>query len=447
MRASRILTTRMDRVSAALAELCEEREDGLTRAPESSYGHRHRPMNTAHHQMYLPGGGFNPQYLRDLTRRFDANPSLNGLGGSFAFEEMARGLGQVQRGSAVAFPPTTAMLAPLSQNPGLSPHQNLMRAGLRYDATYRGGPSSANTPSQRMPSSARSEDGGSTSNKRKRNKRPGLVAMNDRLANAVEAADAINGSNTDSGNISAQTSPMLDNGVSQDLLNPESALQGAYGIGEAFAYGSEISFGSQRFQLHPPLHAIGIHSKAKQKANQRASRSFSDGAHRSQSQPPSPTRGSMSSRSVTTSLEPEMASLSVQGDQRDGDSQSATSASSLPLLRSTSLKASPHRLQSNAVPRASASPSYLTSSPWTFLQSNPADSTPPEESDDQFALDDDEQESLSEDTLDELARISAAESLEENGCADEHAREEKNNTIKNHDVRSWAASLQDQRPG
>lgn len=347
MRAYRILTTRIDRVSFALAELCEEREDGLTRAPDPSQYYRQRPpflptvMNPA---LYLPSGGFDPRYLRDVTRRFEAGSLLNGYGGSFAFEEMARGLAQVQHGgSAVAYPPTAAMLAPLSQNVGLSPRQNVMRAGLRYDVprkgqssnvsgmqnkeniagnsnqatkspkqTRRDSESSTTEPTShslsskdkkitnklgssesarkasnssnqevdeqnspfpkdgevrdsqvskiksssvpRIPSSARSDDGGASSYERRKNKQRWNLPFDPRTGSSNDALGISTSTGNSSGNVSARTSPRSNNATVRPLLHPSSAISGhnaSYGIGEAFAYGTEISFGSQRFQLHP----------------------------------------------------------------------------------------------------------------------------------------------------------------------------------------------------
>ncbi|MCO5585139.1 hypothetical protein L7F22_039071 [Adiantum nelumboides] len=349
MRAYRILTTRVDRVSVALAELCEEREDGLTRAPDPSQYYRQRPtflppvMNPA---LYLPSGGFDPRYLRDVTRRFEAGSLLNGYGGSFAFEEMARGLAQVQHGgSAVAYPPTAAMLAPLSQNVGLSPRQHVMRAGLRYDTPKKGqssavpitqnkenvagssnqaslnskqsrrGSESSTTESDshrlssrvkktpnnpvsnervsarkashssnveadnlnssslqddgvrdnrlttiksssvpRVPSSARSDDGGASSYERRKIKQRWNLPFDPRTGSSNDALGISTSTGNSSGNVSARTSPRSNNATARLLLHPSSAMSGhssSYGIGEAFAYGTEISFGSQRFQLHP----------------------------------------------------------------------------------------------------------------------------------------------------------------------------------------------------
>ncbi|KDN37926.1 hypothetical protein K437DRAFT_31654 [Tilletiaria anomala UBC 951] len=103
IRASKILSNRNQRASTLIAELCKEREDGLARAPENPR-HPHR----------YPGGY---STFDSPVRRHYANAS--GVGGSFAFEAMARGLGRGQQ-NPLALLPTAAMLAPLSHNGGLT---------------------------------------------------------------------------------------------------------------------------------------------------------------------------------------------------------------------------------------------------------------------------------------------------------------------------------------
>lgn len=574
MRASRILTTKVDRVSAALAELCEEREDGLTRAPSPSYyGRTRTPYNSGYQgqHMYLPGGGFDPRYLRDVTRRFDANPILHGFGGSFAFEEMARGLGQVQRGPTMAFPPTAAMLAPLSQNPGLGPRQSLMRAGLRYDATTRGAPSNTpnSSPSPQALSSARSEDGGGATYEKRRAKRAGTnpTSGSSLLAGPSQGGHA---ARINRGHASTRTSPTLANATPEGLLHPNSALHGAYGIGEAFAYGSEISFGSQRFQLHPPSAVYSNHDDiaGDEQSSQRGSRSFSDGVNRSKSlprsvldsigdgvrrsstpmlsEPPSPTREavrsgvSLPSRGgIVAALDPSMASLSLRSygrassnSQRSASSRSSVSgadsgqgpvaasdnargapsavfatSNATSMRRSTSAQTAPvqtsllHQEPEAAIvttnasdishPAVNGSP-YLTTSPWEFLSAREGrgskgrtgddsssgravdeksfESFTPDDGEDAFAIDDEVGTSLSDGTLDELARVSAMESGESDGeaaggidrsapsvsSANPHGSKhsvdggplsESHQTSaptgnKEHDVRSWAAAQQ-----
>ncbi|WFD29509.1 RNA uridylyltransferase [Malassezia sp. CBS 17886] len=100
MRASRLLANRSVRAASLLAQLCEEREDGLTRAPDFPVRSR------AHHDGPRSLGRWPPDARRDAP--------AGGLGGSIAFEEMARGLG-----FGMAYPPPAAMLAPLSQTHGL----------------------------------------------------------------------------------------------------------------------------------------------------------------------------------------------------------------------------------------------------------------------------------------------------------------------------------------
>lgn len=229
MRASRILSNhhnivRADRVQASLDELCEEREDGLTRAPE---GYRPRQQH----------GGFNnfgysvdPRTLHPRGRHHYEGLMSSGFGGSFAFEEMARSLGQAQR-NPIAYPPTTAMLAPLSQSTGLSPRQTVMRAGLRFDARTR--QPAGSSPSTLVPSSARSDDGGGSA---------------DSFHHQVVSRTTTNAS--------ARTSPSLSYTLphrhhhEQDQQHDDEEDAKSV-MGDSFALGSEISFGSERFQLHP----------------------------------------------------------------------------------------------------------------------------------------------------------------------------------------------------
>ena len=133
MRASRILSNRHQRASLLIAELCKEREDGLTRAPSP----HSRARQGSHNSFDSP------------VRRQYGNAS--GVGGSFAFEAMARGLGKGQQ-NPLALLPTAAMLAPLSHNAGLTgkPLRNAKR---------RGPPSQANGVANVNISSAKSDDG------------------------------------------------------------------------------------------------------------------------------------------------------------------------------------------------------------------------------------------------------------------------------------------------
>lgn len=87
MRASRLLANRSVRAAATLDELCEEREDGLSRAPDP-------PSRRGRTPWPVP-----------------RQPRQSGVAGSFAFEEMARSLASA---TGVTYPPT-AMLTPLSQ--------------------------------------------------------------------------------------------------------------------------------------------------------------------------------------------------------------------------------------------------------------------------------------------------------------------------------------------
>lgn len=233
MRATRILSnlhtiSRIDKVQTSLDELCEEREDGLTRAPDG-----YRPRQS---QNSLSHGG--PLLDTRISQPRECHPyevhqPLFSFGGSFAFEEMARSLGQAQRNS-IAYPLTTAMLAPLSQSTGLSPRQTIMRAGLRFDARPRR-PSDLIPSALLVPSSARSDDGGGLSESyyhQKFSSRPK--------------------------NISAQTSPSLSHALPLRLRQQlrDHQLDDDEGesrslMGESPALGSEISFGSETFSLHP----------------------------------------------------------------------------------------------------------------------------------------------------------------------------------------------------
>ncbi|WFD36924.1 RNA uridylyltransferase [Malassezia cuniculi] len=94
MRASRLLSNRSVRGPALIDELCAEREDGLTRAPDPP-GKRGRA----------------PWPVPKPSR------AQGGVAGSFAFEEMAKSLANA---TGVPQPPT-AMLAPLSQSRSVPP--------------------------------------------------------------------------------------------------------------------------------------------------------------------------------------------------------------------------------------------------------------------------------------------------------------------------------------
>ncbi|KAN0065481.1 hypothetical protein ACQY0O_001317 [Thecaphora frezii] len=188
MRASRILMNpKSQRVSALIAELCEEREDGLSRAPDGPYP-RPRYQNA--------GAGVDGRSYRDVyvnPRRYDA-PAFSGYGGSFAFEQMARGLGQ-----GVAFPPSTAMLAPLSRTHGLSPKPQPPRFANQQEKVISSGQSDTGPPS---------------------------------------SYDSF--SRASLGHASARTSPSFKHAL-PGALHPSSGPNAQ----EAFAYGAEISFGPE----------------------------------------------------------------------------------------------------------------------------------------------------------------------------------------------------------
>lgn len=210
MRATRILQNRHQRVATSLAELCEEREDVVARAPDTPPPRNRFGSASSMHPPHLTADGRSIRDMYDGQRR-GSNLNASGYGGSFAFEEMARGLGR-QRGQ-MAYP-TAAMLAPLSQNGGLSPRpRNVGLRGTRDMSTPGRG---NNRSSATVPSSARSDDGNGATN-----------FENARLAHA-----------------SARTSPTFAPAVPH-------GLPATNDVGEAWAFGSEISFGSERFRLHP----------------------------------------------------------------------------------------------------------------------------------------------------------------------------------------------------
>ncbi|PWN53249.1 hypothetical protein IE53DRAFT_360142 [Violaceomyces palustris] len=198
MRASRILVNRSGRVSAAIAELCEEREEVLARAPD---GPIQRPPRYPTNTFVNAGNAALPIEARpfkdfhSVPRRYETS-NYSGYGGSFAFEQMARGLGQ-----GVAFPPTTAMLAPLSRTHGLSPKPH---------------PPPRFSTHEVMMSSAHSENGSSSSN--------------------------YDPYRSGAGHASARTSPSFRHALPMGL---HPATTGGAGTQEAFAYGAEISFGNE----------------------------------------------------------------------------------------------------------------------------------------------------------------------------------------------------------
>lgn len=247
MRATKILQNRHQRVSVQLAELCEEREDIVARAPDTPPMRNKYITNANALNPYIDARTMWELYYDNHSRRNNVQPS--GFGGSFAFEEMARGLGR-QRGH-LAYP-TAAMLAPLSQNGGLSPHMNtrtLREIGTKTNAESmsgssngvnkvgnNSGPAGSNLGSRHssaLPSSARSEDGGVSS-----------VASNS--VSAVHDGMGISGPGGKRKMIhaSARTSPTYAPAVPH-------GVDDSHAVGEAWAFGSEIVFGSERFRLHP----------------------------------------------------------------------------------------------------------------------------------------------------------------------------------------------------
>ncbi|KAJ1025870.1 hypothetical protein NDA16_002496 [Ustilago loliicola] len=240
MRASRILTnTRGQKISVLIAELCEEREDSLSRAPDGPGSMQRYPyqphlgVGIAGGTSFYGSGSNGNRHYRDTygtNRRYD-NANISGYGGSFAFEQMARGLSQ-----GVAYPPTAAMLAPLSRTHGLSPKPQAPRfaAGNTHGAD-------AGPPF----SSAQSDSGG--------------YAPLDFTRASI-------------GHASARTSPSFKHAV-------PSGFPSANGMGaqEAFAYGAEISFGAPA--VSSTRDDLGSTPRSK------TSRSFSETLNRSKSLP------------------------------------------------------------------------------------------------------------------------------------------------------------------
>lgn len=243
IRASRLLTnTRGQKISVLIAELCEEREDSLSRAPDGPTPLQHYAYNS--HLAMAPGNGANfygagpagGRHYRDTYgthRRYDAS-SISGYGGSFAFEQMARGLGQ-----GVAYPPTAAMLAPLSRTHGLSPKPQPPRFAAAAAANMHNAAEAGASFS-----SAQSDSGG--------------YAPLDFTRASI-------------GHASARTSPSFKHAV------PAGFSSNGAGAQEAFAYGAEISFGAPA--LASTRDDLGSTPRGK------TSRSFSETLNRSKSLP------------------------------------------------------------------------------------------------------------------------------------------------------------------
>ncbi|GAC92856.1 hypothetical protein PHSY_000413 [Pseudozyma hubeiensis SY62] len=242
MRASRILTnTRGQKISVLIAELCEEREDSLSRAPDgpspmNRYAYNpHLGMAAGNATSFHGTGATGGRHYRDTYgahRRYDASSS-SGYGGSFAFEQMARGLGQ-----GVAYPPTAAMLAPLSRTHGLNPKPQPPR--------FAAAAQSHNTAEAAGSfSSAQSDSGGYA---------------------------PIDFTRASIGHASARTSPSFKHAVPAGY-HPSSGA----GAQEAFAYGAEISFGAPT--LASTRDDLGSTPRGK------TSRSFSETLNRSKSLP------------------------------------------------------------------------------------------------------------------------------------------------------------------
>lgn len=272
MRASRYLTNmRGQKISVLIAELCEEREDGLTQAPDNPSSMQRHPYNT---HFGMGAGGVNGFYgasgnggrqYRDTygsNRRHDA-PKISGYGGSFAFEQMARGLSQ-----GVAYPPTAAMLAPLSRTHGLSPKPQAPRFAAANGHSADAGPSFG---------SAQSDSG---------------------------AYAPLDFTRASIGHASARTSPSCKHAV-------PNAFASTNGVGaqEAFAYGSEISFGGMGRAL--------TRDDSGSTPRNKTSRSFSETLSRSKSLPRAVAmangqRGNLAAGTTGTASPPGSASLAAQ---------------------------------------------------------------------------------------------------------------------------------------
>ncbi|SJX65068.1 related to caffeine-induced death protein 1 Cid1 [Sporisorium reilianum f. sp. reilianum] len=242
MRASRILANaRGQKISALIADLCEEREDSLSRAPDGPGSMQRYPYNSylgmggaaAGGTSFHASGANGARRYRDTygtNRRYDAN-SISGYGGSFAFEQMARGLSQ-----GVAYPPTAAMLAPLSRTHGLSPKPQPPRFAA---VNAHGAEAGASF------SSAQSDSGG--------------YAPLDFTRASI-------------GHASARTSPSFKHAVPAGFHSTNGP-----GAQEAFAYGAEISFGAP--SVASTRDDLGSTPRGK------TSRSFSETLNRSKSLP------------------------------------------------------------------------------------------------------------------------------------------------------------------
>ncbi len=240
MRASRILTnTRGQKISVLIAELCEEREDSLSRAPDGPGSMQRYPysnhlgMGMAGASSFYSTGGNGARHYREAygnNRRYDSS-HISGYGGSFAFEQMARGLSQ-----GVAYPPTAAMLAPLSRTHGLSAKPQ----PPRFAAV-----NAHNAEAGQAFSSAQSDSGGYA---------------------------PIDFTRASIGHASARTSPSFKHAV-------PSGYHSTNGVGaqEAFAYGAEISFGAPA--VASTRDDLGSTPRSK------TSRSFSETLNRSKSLP------------------------------------------------------------------------------------------------------------------------------------------------------------------
>lgn len=301
MRAVRILLNKSVRVSTALAELCEEREDIITRAPDT-------PVRTPRYPPTFGGDNRSYRDVHDVPRRYDGH-NARGLAGSFAFEEMARGLGARDLGQVQRNLPSAAMLAPLSQNNGLSPRPSTRgRARAGKTGGYQGGRAASHHPHEALMSSTRSESGEATN-----------VSAFETTHSTSQPSNGITAS-------SARSSPSFSPAVPR-------GLGGSNGVGEAFAFGSEISFGSESFRLHP--HSPSVNAtmgplNGNEMGGARTSRSFSETLNRSKSLPRSSAQEESAPRRSEAGTS---ASTPVKAKDDAGDQQAESARESAVTAR------------------------------------------------------------------------------------------------------------------
>lgn len=286
MRAVKILQNKNTRVSAQLAELCEEREDVVARAPDTpphrnkfNHHHHHHPQQQQQpHQLSYVNGDARPMRDHHEVQNRRGGQTASSAAGSFAFEEMARGLGR-QRGQMPY--PTTAMLAPLSQQGGLSPRPPNMglQRSVRDSSTPAHHRATMREPiNASVPSATRSDDG-NTSSTFEDGEGPSRGQLS---PGAMASRNA---------HASARTSPTFASSIPHGLERTKNNQ-----VGEAWAFGSEIVFGSERFKLHSRPHRRPGSNQSDSSIPEAASASFTN-TTRLDLAPPSPV--SLSSASTS----------------------------------------------------------------------------------------------------------------------------------------------------